>query len=107
MPQQSDIALDDDGFVLDPDQWNRDIATQIAASLGIAPLGEDHWRVLDYMRERCLDHRSLCAMEVICHGVKMDGDCVRHLFRGPVEAWKIAGLPHPGTEALTYMLDEE
>lgn len=44
-------------------------------------------------------------MEINCHGMNMEGNCVRRLFGGPVEAWKIAGLPHPGTEALTYMLE--
>lgn len=107
MPEQTTIALDEDGFVTNPEQWDRDIATQLATNLGIEQLTDEHWRVIDYMRDRCLQNGSLCAMEVICHGVKMDGNCIRRLFRGPVEAWKIAGLRHPGTEALMYMLDEE
>lgn len=107
MPDQPGIMLDEDGFVTHPEQWNRDIATQLASSLGVNPLTEAHWQVMDYMRDRCLKNGALCAMEVICHGVNMDGNCIRRLFGGPVEAWKIAGLPHPGTEALTYMLDEE
>jgi TusE/DsrC/DsvC family sulfur relay protein len=107
MPEQTNIALDEDGFVTNPEQWDRDIAMHLATRLGVPELTDDHWQVMDYMRKRCLKNGALCAMEVICHGVNMEGNCVRRLFGGPVEAWKIAGLPHPGTEALTYMLDEE
>lgn len=30
-------------------------------------------------------------------------NCVHRLFGGPLEAWKVAGLPDPGEEARTYM----
>jgi TusE/DsrC/DsvC family sulfur relay protein len=107
MSEQSNVMFDASGFVTDPSQWSEEIAAEMARQLGIPELGEAHLQVLRYMRERCLKHDALCAMEVICHGVHMDKDCVRRLFRGPVEAWKIAGLPNPGTEALTYMENEE
>jgi tRNA 2-thiouridine synthesizing protein E len=107
MSELANVTFDESGFVTDPSQWSETLAAETARQLGIRELGEAHLQVLRYMRERCLEHGSICAMEVICHGVHMDKDCVRRLFGGPVEAWKIAGLPNPGTEALTYMENEE
>jgi tRNA 2-thiouridine synthesizing protein E len=107
MSELANVTFDESGFVTDPSQWSEALAAETARKLGVRELGETHLRVLRYMRERCLEHGSICAMEVICHGVHMDKDCVRRLFGGPVEAWKIAGLPNPGTEALTYMENEE
>ena len=107
MSEQPAVSFDEVGFMTDPNQWNEGVAADIAQRLGFDKLDEDHFTVLEYMRNRCLKNGSLCAMEVICHGVAMEKDCVRRLFGGPVAAWKIAGLPHPGTEALTYMEDEE
>jgi len=50
MPEQPAIALNEDGLVANPDQWDRDVATQIATSLGIEQLTEEHWQVMEYMR---------------------------------------------------------
>lgn len=33
--------------------------------------------------------------------------CVKQLFGGPLEAWRIAGLPDPGEEARAYMANME
>lgn len=100
-------ALDEDGFLDDPAAWNEQVARNLAADLGLTDLGEDHFRVIADIRGHCLEHSSLCAMEIICDRVGMEKTCVRRLFGGPVEAWKIAGMPNPGIEALTYMQNEE
>ncbi|MEA3412128.1 MAG: TusE/DsrC/DsvC family sulfur relay protein [Pseudomonadota bacterium] len=101
------VALDDDGFLEDSDAWSEPIARRMAADLGIPDLGNEHLSVIRDIREHCLEHASLCAMEIICDRVGMEKHCVRRLFRGPVEAWKISGMPNPGLEALTYMKNEE
>ena len=80
MSEKLSVTFDEYGFVTDPQQWNQDLATSIAGDLGIQELREDHWKGLEFYRQ---------------------------LFKGPEEAWKIAGLPNPGTEARIYMEDEE
>ena len=45
-----EIELDEDGFMIDPDLWNEDVARAFAASEGITELNEDHWKVINYLR---------------------------------------------------------
>ena len=107
MTETLNVTFDEYGFVTDPNQWNREVAESIADDLGIGELREAHWKVLEFYREHYLEHGAMVPMEHICHVLKLDKHCVRQLFKGPEEAWKIAGLPNPGTEARIYMEDEE
>lgn len=101
------VTFDEYGFVTDPGQWNRTVAASIADTLGLEKLGDEHWRVLEHLRTHYLQHGALPPMEEVCHALKLDRHCVRRLFRGPEQAWKVAGLPDPGIEARTYMRNEE
>lgn len=107
MRESFGVAFDDDGFIEDSDAWSEQIARRMAADLGILDLGDEHFRVIRDIREHCLEHGSLYAMEIICDRVGLEKHCISRLFRGPVEAWKISGMPNPGLEALTYMKNEE
>ncbi len=99
--------FDRDGFVTDVAVWNRDLALSIAAQLGVEELSESHWQVIDELRRHYLDMGSLPWMTHLCRGLDLEDRCIHRLFGGPVEAWKIAGLPNPGEEARTYMENEE
>jgi len=100
-------AFDEYGFLVDPDQWNRDLARELARKLGVGELEEDHWRIIDRIRQHYMKSRSLLWMEHTCRELGMERHCVKRLFKGPTEAWKIAGLPNPGEEVRNYMLNEE
>jgi len=39
------IALDKEGYLVNPDDWNEDVATEMAISEGII-LNEEYWPVL-------------------------------------------------------------
>jgi hypothetical protein len=52
-------------------------------------------------------HAGGAAQANVCRELDLTEDCVHRLFGGPVEAWKIAGLPDPGEEARAYMLNLE
>lgn len=45
-----DVDADDEGFLLEPD-LSEEAARAIAQAEGIE-LGDDHWRVIEYLRER-------------------------------------------------------
>jgi tRNA 2-thiouridine synthesizing protein E len=104
--ERSDL-FDDHGFLAKPDLWNRDLALRIAAQLGLRELTESHWLVIDYLREHYVEKSALPWEEHLCRELDLVRDCVHRLFGGAIEAWQIAGLPDPGEEARTYMLNME
>lgn len=46
----TEIIFDEEGFMADPNQWNEEIAEQLAAEIGISPLTAEHWRVIEFCR---------------------------------------------------------
>ena len=45
------VEFDEEGFLADPNMWNENIAAALAEELGIAPLTEGHWKVINFSRE--------------------------------------------------------
>jgi tRNA 2-thiouridine synthesizing protein E len=95
---------DIEGYVVNPEDWNRDLASELAAEEGLA-LTEDYWQIIDFMREYWLEHRvTPDVRHVIDHLVKAQGyekkAAKQHLFSlfpyGYVkQACKIAGMQRP------------
>lgn len=97
------LPVDEDGFVIDPDLWNQGMARAIAKEDDIGPLGPEHWAIIYYLREHRMTYGSLPPMSQICRTHGMDRKAVQRLFGSCRQAWRIAGLPNPGEEALSYM----
>ena len=43
------LAVDDEGFLTDPQQWDETIAPALAGNIGLE-LSDDHWAVLRFLR---------------------------------------------------------
>lgn len=97
------LPLDDDGFLLDRKLWNRDVAQQLADSYGIGRLGETQWMIIDYVRDKYFRLGAMPPMRNMCRKVGVNRDAVQKCFGSCRNLWQIAGLPHPGEEALSYM----
>jgi dissimilatory sulfite reductase related protein len=104
-PIQTDepVLFDERGFLASPELWTRDLALGIAKELGIPELSEDHWRIVDRLRDHFLATGQLPVQPTLCRELELDSGCIQDLFDGPLHAWRVAGLPYPGEEALTYM----
>lgn len=109
MIRKTDVErlLGQDGFLADPDTWDPQLARRIAAELGIQELGSAHMKVIEHLRDHYLEYRTLPWEAHVCRTLDLNPDCIHTLFGGPIEAWKVAGLPDPGEEARTYMLNQE
>jgi TusE/DsrC/DsvC family sulfur relay protein len=91
------VEVDAGGFMADPEQWNEQIAEQIAAENGIDQLTERHWMVINYMRQSYLDDGSAPSIRTLG---KASGVPIKELYqlfpKGPAKrAAKIAGIPKP------------
>ena len=94
-------TTDDEGYLVDPQDWNEDIARQFAARENIQ-LTEDHWGVIRFMREYYADHQiAPDVRHVMKHLAERFGPESRNkifeLFPyGYVkQACKIAGMKRP------------
>ena len=95
---------DTEGYVVDPVDWDRDLARELAAEEGLE-LDEDYWRILEFMRTYWREHRiAPDVRHVVEHLVSQYGfdkkDAKKHLFDlfpyGYVkQACKIAGMQRP------------
>jgi TusE/DsrC/DsvC family sulfur relay protein len=93
----ADIELDKDGFMIDPDLWNEMVARAIAGTEGIEAMTEDHWKVVNYIREYWKEHDLAPAVRLICKDLGLG---VRQIYKlytsGPARgACRVAGLPKP------------
>lgn len=96
-------AVDDEGYLVDPAQWNERIAEVLARREGIV-LTEEHWAVIRFMREY-YERRQIApdARHVIKHlaqvkgaGSKGRNDLFVLFPYGYVkQACKIAGMRRP------------
>lgn len=97
------LPLDPDGFLIDPELWNPGMARTLARMDDLGPLTKDHWAIIYYLREHRMTYGAIPPVSQICRTHGMDRNAVRTLFGSCRGAWRIAGLPHPGEEALSYM----
>lgn len=101
----SEIKLDENGLLLDPESWNTNIAEQMASQLGISTLTKDHWEIIDALRVHFDRFGVAPAMHNICQANHQSRDWVHKHFHNCLNAWRVAGLPDPGEEAKAYLSD--
>jgi len=92
------IRVNEEGFLVNPEEWDKDIADLLAkVEEGIDALTEDHWAVINYIREYYLEKSLAPMVRKIC---KTTGFKLKYIFElfpsGPAKgACKLAGLPKP------------
>lgn len=91
------------GMECDSGRWTEEMAQTLAVADGLGLLGDEHWRVIRALREHFVQYGAPPPMHMVCVQNSLDPHCVERLFHGAREAWRIAGLPDPGAEAISYM----
>ena len=92
------IEIDEDGFIQDPDVWDEAVATRPRQDRGHRPtLTEDHWKVVNYLREYYLEYNMAPMIRKVCKTTGFKLKEIYDLFpSGPAKgACKVAGLPKP------------
>ncbi|MEW5952462.1 MAG: TusE/DsrC/DsvC family sulfur relay protein [Bacillota bacterium] len=92
-----EIELDEDGFMVDPDQWTDAVAIAFAKDEGIDALTEDHWKVIRYLRDYYKQYQIAPMIRKLC---KETGCSLKYIYElfptGPAKgSCKLAGLPKP------------
>ena len=91
------LDVNDEGFMTDPSQWNEALAVELAKREGIAPLNDQQWRVVRFMRTEYETKGTGPTVRVLG---KTSGVSIKELYqlfpKGPAKlAAKIAGIPKP------------
>ncbi len=91
------VEVDAEGFLVNPDDWNEEIAKELAKEEGIEELTETHWKVIHFMRN---DFKERGQIPTIRRIKNAGGVPVQDLYKlfpdGPAKkAAKIAGLGKP------------
>jgi tRNA 2-thiouridine synthesizing protein E len=91
------IALNEEGFMTDPNEWTKEIAEVIAKQEGIETLTEDHWKIIDFCRQTGEESGSAPTLRQITTGTGVTTKELFKLFpKGPAKkVAKISGLGKP------------
>ncbi len=91
------VEVNEEGFLIRPEEWSEELAKVLAEAEGIDELTDDHWKVMNYIRQYFLDHDIAPMVRLLC---KETGFPLRYIYQlftsGPARgACKLAGLPKP------------
>lgn len=91
------LALDADGHLANRNDWNEEIARELAIQEGIPVLTPQHWAVINFMRTVFEKDGDAPSIRRLTKESGVDTKTLYQLFpKGPAKrAAKIAGLPKP------------
>lgn len=97
--EQGDVKIDvdEDGFMEEPDQWNEKVAHALASTEGVDELSEDHWKLINYLRDYYAKFGIAPMIRKLCKETGFPLKKVYEMFpSGPAKgACKVAGLAKP------------
>lgn len=92
------VNVDDEGFLVNFDDWNEKVACALAEREGIEELTKEKIDILKFIREYYKKYNYFPILHAICLNVQQPRNCVAQQFVSPLQAWKLAGLPRPDNE---------
>ncbi len=92
-----EFEIDEDGFIQDPERWDAEVAKSLAETEEVSEMSDDHWKVVNYIREYYIEFGSAPMVRKLCKQTGFKLKQIYELFpSGPAKgACKIAGLPKP------------
>lgn len=91
------VHFDEDGFMTDPAEWEKGVAEALASEIGITPLTEQHWKVIEFCRS---DFEAQGGAPTLRRITKVGGVPTKDLYKlfpkGPAKKVAyVAGLKKP------------
>lgn len=96
---------DVDGFLLEGSTWDEEIAYGLAQENGIEALSEDHWKVIQALRNEFIAGKPDLFPRVpeVCRHIGIAEERIDELFGDALVAWQVAGLPKPDIDLEAFM----
>jgi tRNA 2-thiouridine synthesizing protein E len=90
------VLLNDEGFMTDFSQWDKEVAEAIATKEGIPVLTPKHWEVIAWLQEQHKNKNPLTIRKVGNSGITDIKEFYALFPNGPLKkAAKISGIPKP------------
>jgi TusE/DsrC/DsvC family sulfur relay protein len=97
------INLDDEGYLINFDDWNEKVAGVLAEREGIPEITEERMDIIKFLRDYYRKYNYFPILHSVCTHLHQENKCISEQFIEPLKAWKIAGLPKPDDVLLTYL----
>ena len=93
------VDVNEEGYLTNPAQWNKEVAAELAKEVGIEELTDGHWKVIEFLQQ---DFQQNGKLPTIRRVNKVGGVGTKELYQlfpdGPlVKAAKVAGLSKPAS----------
>ena len=97
MSTLSNVERNEEGFLVNPADWNKEIAIEIASEEGISELTDAHWKIIDFSRANAESSGAAPTLRQITQGAGVPTKDLFKLFpKGPAKkVAKISGLGKP------------
>ncbi len=95
--QGREPEFDQEGFLKMMTGWDPELVERLAKEIQIGPLTEDHWKVIDFVKQYYEEHGNGPPVVRISRATGLHlGDICRLFPCGVVRgAYRLAGLPRP------------
>lgn len=92
------INVNEEGYLTDFSEWDKDVAVEIAMEEGISEITPRHWQIINYLQDQYKKEIPLSIRKIGKSGI-VDIEEFYALFpQGPLKkATKIAGIPKPAS----------
>ena len=92
-----EVHVDDEGFMTEYDEWNEDLAKELASNIGIEELQDEHWKVIEFLRS---DYKEQGETATLRRVTAVGGIPTKSLFqlfpKKPARKMSyVSGLPKP------------
>jgi len=87
----------EDGFLHEMSSWTKEIAEELARKNDLGPLTDEHWKIIDYVKEYYQENGQGPAIVKISKHTGFSAKHICKLFPCGVAkgAYRLAGLPRP------------
>jgi len=97
------IAVDDEGYLVNIDEWDEHAAQALAVREGLPELTAEKIDILRFIHEYYKKYDFFPMLGAVCKKVSKPKDCMIEEFSVPLVAWKLAGLPHPEEPVISLL----
>lgn len=91
VPKQSNkmTAVDDDGYLVNFDDWDEEVARELALKAGVGELTPESIAMLKFIRDHYKTYNFFPIVNSICTRLHEPKNCVNEKFFNPLIAWKM------------------